>query len=89
MTTKKLSVPIAQSSLSRIRKRAYIRAGELQGWLKVVPPPRRVTYAPSESNEDLSSITLLSSARIVQVTRAHSRTRASSVPFSDATSDAR
>jgi len=61
---KKLSVLIVQS-LSCIRRRAYIRAGELQGWLKVVPP-RRVTYAPSQSNEDLSSITLLFSTRVIR-----------------------
>lgn len=33
----KKSVPIVQS-LSCIRRRAYIRARELQGWLKLVPP---------------------------------------------------
>lgn len=82
MMTKKLSVPIARS-LSCIRTvGALIRAGELQGWLKVVPP-RRVTYAPSQSNEDLSSITLLSSARIVR-----SRSFPHSRPFRSVLGDA-
>lgn len=44
-----------------------VRAEELRGWLKVTP--RRVTYAPATSNEDLSpgAASLLSFARGARV----------------------